>query len=600
MSRRPPDARPAANVKHVVLRADRADGFVGRNFTMRGSKEFGFYTEETDGILLDRVKFFWAADYGHLSFTTDHNVIQNCEALGAGDAGVYPGASPETGAQATSFYPDAPRINTVVRKCDLHGNVLAYSGSMGNAVRITENEIYGNTAGISTDTISASGHPGFPADSVEIDHNNIYSNNLDLYGVENPPVPPIVGVLPVGVGIFWAGHNDGNVHDNHIFDNWRYGAQLLAVPDAAVALLDDFEPEGGVDPGISCPLPGQISTSCNNKFHDNNLGIPPDGFEPSPEVKRFGNVTGLPASVAPNGTDFWWDEFVANPGNCWFDNTGSDGTEGSVTGPGVGTPPDILPDESICGSYMGTSDSAKESNLVNCFTARSGGDKSLCDWYTMPPQPGTSAAKAYRRDAGRSRPGAGPEPRRAADRGQHRRARRARGRRTAAVTAGRRRSPARFGSAARRRAGDRVACARGLWWRRRAGRRADGRVQLDGGTRPVPRLDPARRGSAAGDDRRRPRPDQPPRRPGGDAVALRRGGVRALRSGLRTGIREGRPPLHRLQPGGRFLVASGALRRSDRPLRSALNSNSTKEPHEPHGNAVFSDSCALTRLRDGW
>ena len=106
---------------------------------------------------------------------------------------------------------------------------------MGNAVRITENEIYGNTAGISTDTISASGHPGFPADSVEIDHNNIYSNNLNLYGVENPQVPPIVGVLPVGVGIFWAGHNDGNVHDNHIFDNWRYGAQLLAVPDAAVA-----------------------------------------------------------------------------------------------------------------------------------------------------------------------------------------------------------------------------------------------------------------------------------------------------------------------------------------------------------------------------
>ena len=392
------DARPGETVKHVVLRADRADGFVGRNFTMRGSKEFGFYTEETDGILLDRVKFFWAADYGHLSFTTDHNVIQNCEALGAGDAGVYPGASPETGSQATSFYPDAPRINTVVRKCDLHGNVLAYSGSMGNAVRITENEIYGNTAGISTDTISASGHPGFPADSVEIDNNNIYSNNLDLYGVENPRVPPIVGVLPVGVGIFWAGHNDGNVHDNRIFDNWRYGAQLLAVPDAAVALLDDFEPEGGVDPGISCPLPGQISTSCNNKFHDNNMGIPPPGFEPSPEVKRFGNVTGLPAPVAANGTDFWWDEFVANPGNCWFDNTGSDGTEASVTGPGVGTPPDILPDETICGSYMGTSDSAKESNLVNCFTARSGGDKSLCDWYTMPPQPGTGAARAYRRD----------------------------------------------------------------------------------------------------------------------------------------------------------------------------------------------------------
>ena len=34
---------------------------------MRGAKEHGFYTEETDGILLDKVKFFWNADYGHLS-----------------------------------------------------------------------------------------------------------------------------------------------------------------------------------------------------------------------------------------------------------------------------------------------------------------------------------------------------------------------------------------------------------------------------------------------------------------------------------------------------------------------------------------------------
>ena len=64
---------------------------------MRGAREHGFYTEETDGILLDQVKFFWNADYGHLSFTTDHNVVQNCDGFGSGDAVVYPGASPQTG-----------------------------------------------------------------------------------------------------------------------------------------------------------------------------------------------------------------------------------------------------------------------------------------------------------------------------------------------------------------------------------------------------------------------------------------------------------------------------------------------------------------------
>ena len=38
-----------------------------------------------------------------------------------------------------------------------------------SAVRITNNHIYGNMTGISSDTLSAAGHPGFPADSSEID-----------------------------------------------------------------------------------------------------------------------------------------------------------------------------------------------------------------------------------------------------------------------------------------------------------------------------------------------------------------------------------------------------------------------------------------------
>jgi hypothetical protein len=398
-----PDARPGEVAKHVVMRVDRADGFVGRNFLLRGALEFGFYTEETDGVLLDKTKFFWAADYGHLSFTTDHNEIRNCEALGAGDAGVYPGASPETGSQAVlSFYPDAPRINTVVKKCDLHANVLAYSGSMGNAVRITQNEIYGNTAGISTDTISAAGHPGFPADSVEVDHNNIYSNNLNLYATENPPIEPIVGVLPMGVGIFFAGHNDGDIHHNYIFDNWRYGAQLLAVPDAIVQAVDDFEPEGGVDPGISCDTEPQFTTSCGNEYHHNKMGVAPPGFEPSDAVGDFGNEFARGQRL-PNGTDFWWDEFVSNKGNCWYANTGPNGREGSVTGPGVGAPPDILPDKPGCHEAVGLGDVPKQLNLLNCFLARSSGDTATCDWFQIPKRPSTAGHGRAKQERERAR-----------------------------------------------------------------------------------------------------------------------------------------------------------------------------------------------------
>ena len=387
-----PQDKPGGYAKHVVMRTDRSDGLVVRNMLLRGALEHGFYTEETDGVLLDKVKFFWAADYGHLSFTTDHNVIQNCDGFGAGDAVVYPGASPQTGDfRDAKVYPEK-RFNTTVRWCDLHGSTLAYSGSMGNSVRMTENHIYGNTNGISSDTLSAPGHPGFPADGMQIDNNYIFSNNLNLY-VQGAPVKPLVP-MPIGTGIVWPGMNGGEVFGNWIFDNWRHGAVLTAVPDALGG-----EPEGNVDPGNHCSITLVSSTSCGNRFHDNKMGQVPPGFTWPTEIDKFGNKHGsLAAAALPNGVDFWWDEFVANNGNCWFDNTGPDGTTGSISGPGVGTPPDLLPGD--CNNSIGNLDVIKEAILLDCsMWSRSEPTKShpLCYWFTMPKQPGTPAARRAER-----------------------------------------------------------------------------------------------------------------------------------------------------------------------------------------------------------
>ena len=392
-------AKPSGHAKHVVLRVDRGDGFVGRNFLMRGGLEFGFYTEETDGVLLDKTKFYWNADYGHLSFTSDHHVVKNCDGFGAGDAVIYPGAAPETGSQATSFYPDAPRANTVIKQCDMRGSELGYSGSMGNGVRITNNHIYGNSTGIATDTLSAAGHPGFPADSSEIDNNYIYSNNLNLYR-KDAPVKPLVAV-PVGTGIVYAGVNDARVHDNWIFDNWRDGVMLLAVPDA---LVSGGGAEGDIFPGVSCagaPENG-LSTSCGNRFYNNKMGQVPPGFKFPTMIDQFGISRSKEAArPMPNGNDFWWDEFSSNRWNCWYANTGSAGTAASVTGAGEagrlpGTPPNPLPD---CGggpnrdSSVGAGDPAKTQYLVDCSEGPDEDTGPLdCDWWSDPPRPGSEAA----------------------------------------------------------------------------------------------------------------------------------------------------------------------------------------------------------------
>ena len=399
-----PEARPSGHAKDVVLRVDRADGFVGRNFLVRGAQEHGFYTEETDGVFLDKTKFFWNADYGHLSFTVDHQIVQNCDGMGAGDAALYPGAAPETGSQATAFYPDAPRANTIIRRCDMRISGLGYSGSMGNAVRITDNHIYGNTTGIATDTLSSAGHPGFPADSPEVDHNYIYSNNFDIYA-DDSPVDPLVPV-PIGTGIIYAGVNDARVHDNWFFDNWRNGTMLLAVPDSQTSAGGA---EGDIYPGVSCPGAPEngISTSCGNHQFRNRMGQVPAGFEFPEPLERYGIPHGAEGrETLRNGVDFWWDEFLSNTGNCWYGNVGPDGTAASVTGSGdagglPGLPPNLLPD---CGAgenaelSIGNGDVAKEAYLVACSQGRNSDiGPMFCDWWTPPGQPGSAQAAAQRR-----------------------------------------------------------------------------------------------------------------------------------------------------------------------------------------------------------
>jgi Right handed beta helix region len=390
--------------KHVVLRTDRSDGFVGRNFLLRGAREHGFYTEETDGILLARVKFFWNADYGHLSFTSDHHLVKNCEGFGSGDSVVYPGAAPQTGDfRDTGFYPDQ-RYNTTIKRCDLHGSAMGYSGSMGNSVRVTDNRFYGNANGLTTDTLSAPGHPGFPADGMKIDNNWFYANNLDVYR-DDPPFMALVP-QPVGTGFFWAGNNDGTFEDNWVFDNWRQGTMLISVPDSVAG-----EIEGNVDSEFHCPdaVALGVSTSCFNRYSGNHMSEVPPEFEPHPKLTLFGNQTTLAGDsapqTAPNGVDFWWDQATTNIGNCWPDNTGSDGTRASLTAnPPIGPVPGantagFLP-EGCDATSIGNSAAyaPKAAVLLTCFAQWESEELTLpgCGWWDSPARPGSAAARAER------------------------------------------------------------------------------------------------------------------------------------------------------------------------------------------------------------
>jgi hypothetical protein len=356
--------------KHVGFYVDQADGFVLRKVTARHAGEHDIYVVETDGYRLDQVKTFYAGGYGILTFVEDHGLIENCDAAGNGDSGIYPGAGAKTNAgRDTKWYPVA-RYSQEIRNCDSHHNTGGYSGTNGNATHVHHNNFYDNALGFTTDVFTAPGHPGFPQQGDLIEDNNFYDNNFNPY-VQGSDVRPYIPA-PVGTGLWIAGGNDNVLRRNRFFDNYRRGVMLFSAPDVFVC---------GPVVGSSTPVPGcdpaKVSTSYNNSFTKNVMGIAPGG------------------KAAPNGTDFWWDDFAGNTGNCWWDNL-------AAPGRAVTSSPPLLPD---CAGgtnpslSVGTSYLPNEAELTGCLVGFEtggypNGDQNLCDWTKTPGKPGDARAAA--------------------------------------------------------------------------------------------------------------------------------------------------------------------------------------------------------------
>jgi len=410
------DGGPHGSVKDVGIRADRADGIVIKNVKVRHAREHDIYILESDGYLLDTFKVYYPGEYGVLTFVEDHGLMQNCDAAGADDSGLYPGAGADTGVgrdsapQSWKDYTDPGysygnfRYSQEIRNCDSHHNASGYSGTDGNATHLHHNNIYDNVLGFTTDVFTAAGHPGYPQDSDLIEYNNFYSNNFDAYGPQPPetelhPGPP----FPIGVGLWIAGGNDNIVRYNHFFDNWRRGTMLFAVPDQLVC-----GPGVGIDPAYlaGCnPTAVPPSTSYRNEWYGNVMGRAPDVDPPKlcPAFAALGPCSSFaPGEQASNGTgdlstgrvDIWWDQYTGTTGNCFHDNVGQDGTDASLTSlpaaPPSGTPenvPGLLPP--ICdNTSIGTGGPAQEGELVNCLAAfDAGAPGDSCTWFTKPSDP---------------------------------------------------------------------------------------------------------------------------------------------------------------------------------------------------------------------
>lgn len=261
----------AAFEKDVVIRGDRADGLIIENMSVWHGYEHGVYVLDTDGFVIDRVDSGYSREYGFLMFATDYGLIKNCNAFGAGDAGIYPGGTAEP----------AGRFSTEVRDCKSYGNVLGYSGTQGNHVLVRGTEFFNNAVGLVSD--SETDHPNYPQKNLVFENNKVYDNNFNPY-LESSNVKATVfanfAYIPVGTGVFLLSGNENKIRSNQIYNNDRYGLWL----GSGYGLV--LGPTGPVTTGED-PVPPWLSSKLrisNNYFNsaqggaENGIDIAWDGL----------------------------------------------------------------------------------------------------------------------------------------------------------------------------------------------------------------------------------------------------------------------------------------------------------------------------------
>ncbi len=281
--------------KHVGIRGDRADGLIVENLSVYHAFDHGVYILDQSGYLIDRVVSGWSRDYGFLMFATDHGLLKNCEAFGAGDAGIYPGGEPNT----------PGRFSNEVSHCKAYRNVIGYSGTQGNYIWVHDSEFYDNAIGLTSD--SETDHPNYPQEHVLIERNRIHDNNFNPY-LKDSIVHPVVlegfAAVPVGVGMFLLTGNDNVIQNNYFWGNKRHGMWLSS--------------QAGVVLGPISDPPAAPFLAEGNQFIANKM------YNPA-----------APAG-SQNGNDFGWDGYGLT--NCWQDNIRT--PEGApATSDGVMLPP---------------------------------------------------------------------------------------------------------------------------------------------------------------------------------------------------------------------------------------------------------------------
>jgi parallel beta-helix repeat protein len=188
------------------------DDFTMQYLTVRNVRANGVRVEGATGVTFRHVLADWSAGsatengkYAIYPVQCTNVLVEDCEVVGASDAGIYVGQS----------------TNVIVRRNDVHGNVAGIEIENCTNSCVYDNVTRDNTAGILVFTL-----PGLPVmgeGGAKI-HNNVVEGNNRANFAERGT---IVGDVPPGIGVMVMAADHTEVHHNTIRQNDSSGIVVL-------------------------------------------------------------------------------------------------------------------------------------------------------------------------------------------------------------------------------------------------------------------------------------------------------------------------------------------------------------------------------------
>ena len=244
------------------LKITNSENIILEDFTIEDAVGDNIKVTDTKGITFRRIKSAWTGEisekngaYALYPVICENVLIEECEVLGASDAGIYVGQSK----------------NVIIRNNKVYWNVAGIESENSENVAIYNNQAHNNTGGILVFDL-----PGLTryGRKIKIYDNEVYDNNLFNFA----PPGNIVGAVPSGTGIMVLATREVEIYNNKLKNNNTI--EVAAVSYALIDAMNDQKSQENKDPASSTqvlddettidldydPYPGAIY------IHDNTYG----------------------------------------------------------------------------------------------------------------------------------------------------------------------------------------------------------------------------------------------------------------------------------------------------------------------------------------